>query len=157
MVVGGGPTSCEFVGELYDFIQEDVSRYYTDLKPFVRVTLVEASNQLLGAFDSALADYVVKSFKTRNIDVRTGVSVKEFVDGRTVVLSDGNTIETAMMVWSAGVKQVNLVEYGLNELEKGPTNRIIVDDYLQVRNSACNGRVFALGKMSINYLSKILQ
>ena len=111
---------------------------------------MEASNQLLGTFDAALADYVAKSFETRNIDVRTGVSVKEFVNGRTVVLSDGSTIETAMMVWSAGVKPVKFAEFGMSELEKGPTNRIIVDDYLQVGNPRCNGRVFALGKKSLS-------
>jgi NADH dehydrogenase FAD-containing subunit len=31
IVVGGGPTSCEFAGELHDFMKQDVSRWYPDL------------------------------------------------------------------------------------------------------------------------------
>ena len=31
VVVGGGPTSCEFTTELHDFLQQDVAKWYPDL------------------------------------------------------------------------------------------------------------------------------
>lgn len=84
VVVGGGPTSCEFCAELYDFVNEDVQRWYPHLMPHVRVHLVEASNELLGSFDQHLRSYTRTLFDKRKIDVRTGVSVK-----RVTFLEDG--------------------------------------------------------------------
>ena len=42
VVVGGGPTSCEFIAELYDFVYHDVAQWYPDLKDHITVSLVEA-------------------------------------------------------------------------------------------------------------------
>ena len=100
VVVGGGPTSCEFVSELHgksppternaeivseqhlttarettDFIKHDVSRLYPDLVPMVSITLVEAGPALLGPFDAALQNYAHGLFKKRDIDVRLGTAV----------------------------------------------------------------------------------
>lgn len=55
VVVGGGPTSVEYAAELYDFLVEDVKRWYGDLFDLVRVTLVEASPYLLNTFDRQLS------------------------------------------------------------------------------------------------------
>ena len=49
VVVGGGPTSCEFVAELYDFVTKDVAKWYPDLT--AKITLVEAGPRILGSFD----------------------------------------------------------------------------------------------------------
>ena len=63
VVVGGGPTSCEFVAELHDFvITNDVKRLYSDLVPHVKVTLVEAGSALLGPFDKKLQEYTLGFF-----------------------------------------------------------------------------------------------
>ena len=75
IVVGGGPTSCEFVAELHDFIAQDVNSWYPDLEQYVRVTLVEAGDGLLSSFEQSLSAYVQKSFKKRNIEVRTSTAV----------------------------------------------------------------------------------
>ena len=42
VVVGGGPTSCEFTGELHDFVTSDVSKWYPELKDHIKIHLVEA-------------------------------------------------------------------------------------------------------------------
>ena len=39
VVVGGGPTSCEFVAELHDFATSDIKKLYPDLIPYVKVSL----------------------------------------------------------------------------------------------------------------------
>jgi NADH:ubiquinone reductase (non-electrogenic) len=79
------------VGELHDFINDDVARWYPDLKPSIKVTLVEASDNLLGTFDQSLAKYVMKKFKSRNINIRLGTSVTEYKIGKAI-LSDGSEI-----------------------------------------------------------------
>ena len=54
IVVGGGPTSCEFTTS--STFCGTTSRWYPDLAPRIKVTLVEAGPNLLGT-DRALVDY----------------------------------------------------------------------------------------------------
>ena len=88
VVVGGGPTSIEFTSELYDFLTRDVSLWYPDLATSHSVTLVEAGKHLLGSFDETLSTYVERKFKSRQIRLLTGESVKK-VRGNSVELSSG--------------------------------------------------------------------
>ena len=87
VIVGGGPTSIEFAGELYDFITKDVIRWYPDLKGATRVTVIEAGDHLLGNFHSRIVKKVERTFKSRNIEVLTNLAVKE-VNGNVATLSD---------------------------------------------------------------------
>jgi len=76
IVVGGGPTSCEFTAELHDFLQSDVAKWYPDLIPQIRITLVEAGPGLLGStFDHTLASYYLEELEKKNVTVRLGTAV----------------------------------------------------------------------------------
>lgn len=160
LVVGGGPTSCEFTAELHDFVKQDVKRLYKDLLPFVKITLVEAGPALLGPFDKALQDYAHGLFKKREIDVRLGtavIGVEDFVgDGylfspaKRALLSDGGTLEFGTMVWSAGLAPRNFTE-GLDDsfFERHPRNkRLLVDEFLRVKGH--EGSIWAVGDAAIN-------
>jgi NADH dehydrogenase FAD-containing subunit len=154
IVVGGGPTSCEFTAELYDFIHDDVSKWYPDLKYDIKLTLVEAGPGLLGSFDKSLADYYLKGLRKRNVDVRlstavTGVHERRFAasdgddEGRCYTVAsfgDETELPFGMMVWSAGLAPVKFVEESGLKLERG---HIVVDEYLRVPES--KGRIFAIG------------
>eukprot|EP00756_Hemistasia_phaeocysticola_P057798 Hpha_TRINITY_DN34407_c0_g1::TRINITY_DN34407_c0_g1_i1::g.96173::m.96173/K17871/ndh1; NADH:ubiquinone reductase (non-electrogenic) len=144
VVVGGGPTSCEFTGELTDFVHEDLKSLYPDLVPHVQVWLIEAGKQLLGTFDQALAKFVLSRFNQRMIKVKLGVAVQE-VSANTVTLSDGTDLDFGMMVWSAGLQPVKFVK-GV-DLPRGPTGRILVDETLRVPGH--DGRVYAFGDCAV--------
>ncbi len=75
--VGGGPTSCEYAAELQDFLKNDMSKLYPHphTSKYVKISLVEAGDTLLGPFDENLRDYVMKLFSSRNIDVRLNTAV----------------------------------------------------------------------------------
>jgi NADH dehydrogenase FAD-containing subunit len=158
VVVGGGPTSCEFVSELHDFLRSDVSRCYPDLAAEVQVTLVEAGPALLGPFDRALQAHARKLFDLRGIDVRTGVAVERVVDcprtmaGGTDVpvaeLSDGSSLVFGMMVWSAGLAPVKLVK--ALQLPTGRGGRLLVDGCCRVLGHEAAGDLFAIGDCAIN-------
>jgi NADH dehydrogenase FAD-containing subunit len=101
IIVGGGPTSCEFAAELHDFVTVDAKRLYKQLVPHVKVTVVEAGPALLGPFDRNLQNYTHGLFKDRNIDVRlatavTGIeeySVDTFrFPARAALFSDGTKL-----------------------------------------------------------------
>lgn len=47
IVVGGGPTGCEFAAELHDLVEEDLKRLYPDCAPYTKVTLVQSADHIL--------------------------------------------------------------------------------------------------------------
>jgi NADH dehydrogenase/NADH:ubiquinone reductase (non-electrogenic) len=173
VVVGGGPTSCEFASELFDFLRADVSRWYPDLAQHVKVTLVEAGPALLGPFDKSLRSYALGLFRQREVDVRLGVSVKAVrsrgaaaataagggggapavaaADDSTpiAVLSDGSEIPFGIMVWSAGLRAVNLAE-SLELPRAKPSGRILIDGCCRVRGHEGSSDLFAIGDCAVH-------
>ena len=157
VVVGGGPTNIEFASELHDFLHDDVTRWYPDLKESVQVVVVEASQNILGSFKSSLVDYVEKLFKSRSIKVLTKTAIKE-VKENVAVLGDGSSLPFGVMVWSTGIKQVDLVENIASEVASTGNKRLLLDGHLRLLEKpstddnfnlphipAAGGSVFALG------------
>jgi NADH dehydrogenase FAD-containing subunit len=135
-----------------------VSRLYSDLLPYVKITLVEAGPALLGPFDTALQDYAHGLFKKRDIDVRLGTAVSGVEDfdiegyhfpSRRAVLSNGSKLEFGTMVWSAGLAPRTFTESLDGVMEKHPRNkRILVDNYLRVKGY--EGSIWACGDAAVN-------
>ena len=149
VVVGGGPTSCEFTTELHDFLSSDVARWaYPDLAKHVRITLVEAGARLMPAFDAVLTSHMNQRLIERGIDVRTETAVRALETDDTgctnvAVLaptkgakpSEEERLPFGLLVWSAGLQQVKFVQnlYSASvEIQKDRTGRIVVNDQMQV-------------------------
>lgn len=47
VVVGGGPTGVEFAAELHDYVTEDLVKLYPKVKDAVKITLLEATDNIL--------------------------------------------------------------------------------------------------------------
>jgi NADH:ubiquinone reductase (non-electrogenic) len=47
IVVGGGPTGCEFAAELHDLVEEDLKRLYPEVAKYAKVTLVQSADHIL--------------------------------------------------------------------------------------------------------------
>ncbi|XP_060075862.1 uncharacterized protein LOC132555532 [Ylistrum balloti] len=140
VIVGGGPTGVEFGAELYDFVEQDVSRLYKQKQYEVRVTLIE-SNQILGAFDERLRKYAEKKIKERNRFTLLQSSVTE-VKADRVILKDGSTLPCGLVVWSTGVAPRQFVQS--MDVPKNKQGQILTDEYLNVLGDS-SGSVFALG------------
>jgi dihydrolipoyl dehydrogenase len=91
-VIGGGAIGCEFASTFADLGSE--------------VTILEALPKILPGVDSDVANVVVRSFKKKKIDIRTGVPVTGHVpndNGRTTVeFGDGEKLEVDAVVVSVG-------------------------------------------------------
>ena len=90
-VVGGGAIGCEFASMMSDL--------------GVQVTILEALPKILPGCDKDVADVVVRSFKRRGIDVRTGVKLEGHEpsgEQTTVSLGDGSTLTVDAIVISVG-------------------------------------------------------
>ena len=93
-VIGGGAIGCEFASTFADL--------------GATVTILEGLPKILPGLDSDLANVVVRSFKKKNIDIRTGVTVQGHevqTSGSTVVtFGDGERLEVDAVVVSVGRK-----------------------------------------------------
>ena len=61
-------------------MENDVSKWYPDLRPHIKLTLVEAGDSLLSTFDKALSEYYLKTLQNKKIDVRVNTAVTAVED-----------------------------------------------------------------------------
>ncbi len=143
VVVGGGPTGVEFAGELQDFLQQDLSKWYPEIAGDIHVTLIEAGDRLLNSFAKTLSNYTMRNFEKRNITVLKNTPVTA-VHADHAELADGSTIPFGLLVWSGGITATDLV--AKSELPKNKELRILTDACLEVINCP---NVFAAGDCAI--------
>ncbi|CEG65172.1 hypothetical protein RMATCC62417_02009 [Rhizopus microsporus] len=147
VVVGGGPTGIEFSGELYDFIANDLSRLYPTLMPFIRMTLYDVAPNILGSFDSRLADYCHKKFDRKGIKIKTQRYVEEVTKNHVIIKEEGK-VPYGLLVWSTGLMQNPLVK-SLSSLAKDASKqRILTNGKLQVvdrESGLAYSNVYAIG------------
>ena len=139
VVVGGGPTGVEFAAEMHDLITEDLRRLYPLLVKEVRITLLEAGEQILNSFDAVLSRYTTGFFRRQRIDVRTNSKVVQ-VKKASLQLSDKSVISYGLLVWTTGIAPTPFVSS--LKLPKDKQSRLIVDDRLRVKETPQH---FALG------------
>ncbi|MGH8899928.1 MAG: NAD(P)/FAD-dependent oxidoreductase [Egibacteraceae bacterium] len=143
VVVGGGPTGVEYAGALVELLKLVLGHDYPDLSPgLARIVLVEGLDRLLAAFPERLGRYAEDTLRRRGVQVRTGALVAKATD-RSALLGDGEEIQTATVVWSAGVRPNEPME--VPEPARSRSRRIEVDAHLRV---AGRPDAFAIGDVA---------
>jgi len=93
-VIGGGAIGCEFASTFADL--------------GATVTILEGLPKILPGLDPDVAAFVVKSFKKKNIDIRTGVKVNGHEPtasgGTTVLFGEGERLDVDAVIVSVGRK-----------------------------------------------------
>ena len=93
-VIGGGAIGCEFASTFADLGST--------------VTILEGLPKILPGLDPDVAAFVVKSFKRKNIDIRTGVKVNGHEPtasgGTTVLFGEGERLDVDAVIVSVGRK-----------------------------------------------------
>lgn len=51
VIVGGGPTGCEFAGELWDLLEDLKPKYGEEFASMIQVTLLQSGDSLLTQFE----------------------------------------------------------------------------------------------------------
>ena len=118
-VIGGGAIGCEFASMMSDL--------------GTKVTILEALPKILPGCDEDITSLVLRSFKKRKIDVRTGVAVTGHAphDGGTVVsFGEGETVDVELVVVSVGRRPYTdgLLREG-TQVEVGERGFITVDEH----------------------------
>ena len=142
VVVGGGFSGVEVVGELNDFVRESAKEYYPHIdEKAIRVILVHAEEKILPELGEELGDFALQKLKENGIEVILNSPVTGIKGNNVVELNDGKiTIPTYTLVWTAGVKPSQLITHIRCQHDK--KDRIIINYYLQVSNYH---DVYALG------------
>ena len=128
VVAGGGFAGVETVGGLNDFVR-DVLPSYSHLKPdMLRVLLVHSGGVILPELGEKLGAYAQRKLAERGVEIRVHTKVSS-VSERGVGLSDGTTIESETLVWTAGTSPNPLLEDLPCKKERG---RVVVNQFLEV-------------------------
>ncbi len=104
VVVGGGPTGLETAGALRELIRYVLRKEFRNQIPedMGRVILVEQQDHLLESYPTRLQQAARRQLEDLGVEVILGQSVVA-ADDDHVRLSDGQTIESHTLVWTAGV------------------------------------------------------
>lgn len=104
VVVGGGPTGVELAGASIELIEETLARDYPSLDlNQLRLFLIHSGERLLASYPEDLSNYTCRQLRLRGVKVHLNSRVSSVLPG-AVELNDGTTIETAAVIWTAGVE-----------------------------------------------------
>jgi NADH:ubiquinone reductase (H+-translocating) len=103
VVVGGGPTGVEMAGAIAELARKTISCDFRNIDPsMARIVLVEAGARLLPSFPEMLSASAEAQLSGLGVEVIKNDSVTT-CDEVGVKLKSGKTIDTAMIMWGAGV------------------------------------------------------
>jgi NADH dehydrogenase len=155
VVVGGGPTGVEMAGAIrelglhtlrYDFRSIDPAR--------CKVIIIEGQNRVLGAFHEKLSEKAKESLAAMGIEVKLDCHVTDIQPDHVVVKPDGGKgepyrVETATVVWAAGVKGNRLgklIADAVGGVETDRAGRVVVNPDCTVGNRP---DVFVIGDLAL--------
>ena len=107
--VGGGYAGVEAIAETEDLVRY-ATRYYSKVTPEdLRFVLVEATGRILPEVGEEMGRWTVEQLRERGIAVKLETRLESTVGGH-VVLSDGTSMLSDTVVWTAGVRPNPLLE-----------------------------------------------
>ncbi|HEY7380054.1 MAG TPA: NAD(P)/FAD-dependent oxidoreductase [Gaiella sp.] len=138
--VGAGYAGVEALAELNDLARDAVRRYYPTLRGTPqRWVLADAAPRILGEIPERLGRYAARELVRRGIEIKTDTTLASH-DGAAAVLSDGTSVPSRTLVWTAGVRaSPAAAAFGLPVDDRG---RVVVDETLRVVGRE---RLWALG------------
>jgi NADH:ubiquinone reductase (H+-translocating) len=102
VLVGAGPTGVEMAGAIAELAHKALASDFRHIDTRkTRIVLIEAAPRILLAFPESLAQKTQKKLISMGVEVRTSTPVRD-VDEHGVVV-DGERINTATIIWGAGV------------------------------------------------------
>ena len=140
VVVGGGFSGVETVGELNDFVRDSVKQFYhnIDIK-YVKVILVNSGPRVLPEVSDDLSEYTLNKLEKNGVQIILNNRVKE-IGFDYVLLNTEEKIPSYTVVWAGGVKPSKVI-IGLN-CEHDKSGKIITNENLKVNGYKS---IFALG------------
>ncbi|MFQ5496973.1 MAG: NAD(P)/FAD-dependent oxidoreductase [Nitrosopumilus sp.] len=139
VVIGGGFSGVETVGELNDFVREASKKFYRNIhEDNIKIILVSAGEKILPEIGN-LGEYAKQSLQKAGVTIYTNTRLED-VSNDTAILSNKKEIPTATVIWAGG----NLVEDVIQKMntKHHKSGKVIVNKQLKLED---HHEVFALG------------
>jgi NADH dehydrogenase len=128
VTAGGGFAGVETTGAVNDFVRETAHFYPSISEEEIRVVLIQPEDLLLPELGPELGRYAERKLRERKVEIIKGARVASY-DGSVVSLTNGRSIPSSTLTWTAGVKPSAVIGSLPCEKERG---RIRVNEYLAV-------------------------
>jgi len=142
VVAGGGFAGVETIAAMNDFLREAVRSFPHLREDMLRIILVHPGEVILPELGESLGTYAQRKLKEHKVEIRSNCKVTAMTD-REVMLSDGTTVQTNTLVWTAGTCPNSLLDTLPCPKERG---RVHVNEYLEVTDWP---GVWALGDCAV--------
>lgn len=130
VTVGGGPTGVEMAGALAEIAVHSMSQEFARIDPSkARVILVEGASQILPVYPESLSLKAQRQLESLGVEVMVD-SLVEAIDEFGVTLADGTRIDSATVIWAAGVRASSLGALLDTPLDR--SGRVMVSDDLSL-------------------------
>jgi NADH dehydrogenase len=139
VIVGGGPTGVELAGAIAEISRRVLISDFRRIDPReARVLLLEAGPRVLPTFPASLSARAQVALHRLGATVRTSSPVRALGEGFVEV--EGERVETATILWSAGVEATALLRSLNTPLDRA--GRVVVGPDLSVPG---HPEIFAIG------------
>jgi NADH:ubiquinone reductase (H+-translocating) len=130
VVVGGGFSGVETVGELNDFVRESIKHYYHNLEDKdVKIILVNSGKRILPEVTEELAEFALQKLRKDGVEVILNTRLVG-AERDTVTLSDGAAISCNTLIWTGGLSPNSIIKNLACDHDK--SGRIIANNHLEI-------------------------
>ncbi len=130
VIVGGGPTGVEMSGAIADMRRFVLPKDYPEIDfSKMKIYLLEGGPETLGTMTDKSSHDSFQYLQKLGVIVKTETIVKNY-DGKTVSMQNGESIDSCLVIWAAGIK--GNIPQGIDKSLAVKGNRIKVDRYNEV-------------------------
>ena len=142
VVAGGGFAGVETIAGINDFVREALPFYPRLREEMLRVVLIDPGPVILPELGSKLGFYAQRKLAERKVEIRVNTKMVGVTE-HGVQLSDGTSVSTSTVVWTAGTSPNPLLASLPCAKDRG---RLLVQDTMEVPGWA---GVWALGDCAL--------
>ena len=149
VVVGAGPTGVELSGAIADMKHYVLPKDYPELDfNKMNIYLLEGTGKTLANMSEKSSSQSQQYLKKLGVTVLTNTLLKSY-DGETITLQNGETIDTRLVIWAAGIK--GNIPAGIDATLIARGNRIKIDRQCKVMGTQ---NIFAIGDVAYMEVSE---
>ncbi|MBS1915603.1 MAG: NAD(P)/FAD-dependent oxidoreductase [Bacteroidetes bacterium] len=149
VIAGGGPTGVEVSGMFAEMRKNIILKDYPELRGTgSQIYLVDGGTALLSPMSVQSQKDTYDALSKMGVIIKLDMHVNDFVND-TVILSNGETIETKTMIWAAGITAKTFE--GIPAECYGRGKRMLVDEFNKVKNTE---NIFAIGDTCLQTTDK---
>ena len=143
-VVGAGASGCELSTKMADLLNDAVQRRALQGEP--RVLVIEMGDRVVPGMGDQIRTFVEDALRQSHVEVHTQTRVVKVTSDELTFEHEGKheSLKTAGVVWTGGVKMSPLIEH--LDVEKTKRGLLVVNPMLQLQHHV---NVFALGDIAV--------